>query len=181
VGRHPPVLAPGLLLATAGVVVTAALVGTAAWWLLGTYTSFEIGSQGLSWPEALLLGVIVSSTDAAALFALFRGGAPLPRPRIRNLLELESGTNDPTAVILTTTLLGLLTATSGGPGATLLTLTLQIVLGTVSGYTLGWAGAALANRLNMQAPGLYPILVLALGLVTFGLSDRLGANPFLAV
>lgn len=176
-----PVLVPGLVLATLGVLLTAAVIGTAAWWLLGTYTSFDFGPEGLTWPEALLLGVIVSSTDAAALFALFRGGGPRPRARIRSLLELESGTNDPVAVILTTTMLGLLTASTTSAGSVLSDLVLQIVLGTVAGIGLGWLGAKAADGIGLSAPGLYPILALAVGLLTFGLSEQIGANPFLAV
>lgn len=176
-----PVLAPGLLLATLGVVITAAIIGTAAWLLLGSFTDFELGSEGLSWPEAFLIGAIISSTDVAALFGLFRGGGPRPVRRIRNLLELESGTNDPVAVILTTVLLGLLTATLTGPMDALADLARQIGLGAVLGVVLGAAGARLANRLQLQAIGLFPILVLSIGLVSFGLGDLLGANPFLIV
>jgi cell volume regulation protein A len=176
-----PVLAPGLVLATVGVLVTATVVGAAAWWLLGSFTDFSLGLGGLGWEEALLLGVIVASTDAAALFAMFRGSGPQPVPRIRSVLELESGTNDPIAVILTTTILGLLTSGAGEADAVLVDLALQIALGVLVGIALGWLGAEATNRLGMQTPGLYPVLVLAFGLITFGLSDVIGANPFLAV
>lgn len=176
-----PVLAPGLVLATVGVVATAGVLGTIAWWLLGTFTDFDIGAGGLTWPEALLLGVIVSSTDAAALFALFRGRGSKPAPRVRGLLELESGTNDPMAVILTTTVLGLLTLSTLSAGEVLLDLLVQITVGAVAGVGLGWAGAWLTNRLSVATPGLYPIFVLGIGLITFGLTELIGGNEFLAV
>lgn len=175
------VVAPGLTLATVGVLLTALVLGTAAWWLLGSFTSFDFGTEGLTWQEALLLGVIVSSTDAAALFAMFRGGGPQPVARIRSVLELESGTNDPVAVILTTAILGLLTSASLSAAAVLGDLLVQIALGVVVGIAVGWVGAALTNRLRLGTPGLYPILVLAIGLITFGISDVIGANPFLSV
>jgi cell volume regulation protein A len=176
-----PVLAPGLTLATAGVLLTAAVLGAAAWWLLGTFTTFDIGGDGLSWTEALLIGVIVSSTDAAALFAQFRGGGPAPSARIRSLLELESSTNDPMAVILTTVLLGLLTASSAGPAAAVVDLVVQILVGTLAGLALGGIGAAAISRFRLGTPGLLPILVLGAGLVSFGLTDLIGGNGFLAV
>ncbi|MDH3959060.1 MAG: potassium/proton antiporter [Actinomycetota bacterium] len=176
-----PVLAPGLVLATAGVILTALVLGTAAWLLLGTYTTFELGEGGLSWPEALLLGVIVSSTDAAALFALFKGAGPMPTARIRSVLELESSTNDPVAVILTTVLLGVLTASAGGVGAAALDILVQILVGAVAGVGVGWVGAALVDRLGGAAAGLHPILALAVGFVAFGLTDLIGGNGFLAV
>lgn len=176
-----PVVAPGLLLATLGVVVTAVALGSMAWWLLGTFTDFDLGSVGLSWPEALLLGAIVSSTDAAALFVLFRSGGAQPDERTRGLLELESGTNDPVAVIVTTTVLGVLTLPTISGVEIVRELLLQITLGVFAGAVLGGAGAWLTNRLTIAAPGLYPVFVLAVGLVTFGLTDLIGGNEFLAV
>ena len=176
-----PVLAPGLVLATVGVLLTATVVGAAAWLLLGSYTDFSFGPDGLGWSEALLLGVIVASTDAAALFAMFRGAGPQPKRRIRSVLELESGTNDPVAVIFTTAILGLLTSGSQSAGAVLGDLAVQMVLGTLAGLALGWLGAEVANRIGLETLGLYPILVLSFGLITFGLSEVVGANPFLAV
>lgn len=177
-----PVLAPGLLLATLGVALTALLLGTVAWILLGSFTSFEVGADGLSWPEGLLLGVIVASTDAAALMAMFRGSGPQPIRRIRSLLEVESGTNDPAAIILTTLLLGLLTATEAHSASdVVLEVVVQVVVGTMVGASLGWLGALTANRLRLGTPGLYPILVIAVGLITFGLADLVAGNPYLAV
>ena len=176
-----PVLAPGLLLATVGVLITAGIVGSAAWFLLGSFTDFNLGTEGLTWPEAFLLGAIVSSTDVAALFGLFRGAGPPPRERIRSLLELESGTNDPAAIILTTVLLGLLTGSSSGAVDVVTDIATQVVLGVTFGIVLGTAGVWLANRLRLQSLGLFPLLVLAIGLVSFGMGELVGANAFLIV
>jgi cell volume regulation protein A len=176
-----PVLAPGLVLATVGVLVTAGIVGTAAWVLLESFTDFDLGSDGLSWPEALLLGAIVSSTDVAALFGLFRGPTPPPRARIRSLLELESGTNDPAAIILTTTLLGLLGTSGGGVVSVALDITRQVSLGLAFGLVLGFGGVWLANRLRLQSTGLFPLYILSIGLVSFGVGEIVGANAFLIV
>ncbi|MGB7447553.1 MAG: potassium/proton antiporter [Ornithinimicrobium sp.] len=176
-----PVLVPGLVLASVGVLITAGIVGSAAWVLLGSFTDFDLGSDGLTWPEALLLGAIVSSTDVAALFGLFRGPTPAPRARIRSLLELESGTNDPAAIILTTTLLGLLNASGEGALSVVLDVATQVTLGVAFGLVLGFGGVWLANRLYLQSTGLFPLYVLSIGLISFGVGEMVGANAFLIV
>jgi cell volume regulation protein A len=176
-----PVLAPGLVLASLGVLITAAIVGSAAWFLLGSFTDFDLGTGGLTWPEAFLLGAIVSSTDVAALFGLFRGGGPAPRLKIRSLLELESGTNDPAAIIVTTVLVGLLTTSTQGPVDVVADLSAQVLLGVAFGLALGAGGVWLANRLRLQSIGLFPLLVLAIGLISFGVGELVGANAFLIV
>ena len=177
-----PVLAPGLLLSTFGVVTTTALLGGFAWFMLGTYTSFDLGQAGLSWLEALLLGAIVSSTDAAAVFSVFRTSEVQPLPRLRFLLEFESGSNDPLAVLLTTLILGVM-ATGGdlAPGDVVATLLLQFFGGGMVGGLVGWAAAGVVNRWKLAGDGGYPVLVFACGLVAFGAAAALGGNGFLAV
>lgn len=176
-----PILAPGLILSTVGVLITTLIVGTTAWWLLESFADFSLGQDGLSWTEGLLLGAIVASTDAAAIFTLFRGGGPLPRPKIRALIELESGTNDPMAVILTTTLLGLITLQTAGPGAAIVGLAAGLVLGAVAGFLVGFVGAKTINRIDLGAKGLYPVLALAFGLSAYGIAELITGNGFLAV
>lgn len=176
-----PVLVPGILLSTVGVIITAVVVGTAAWWLLGTFSSFQLGQEGLSWTEALLLGAIVASTDAAAIFPLFRSGGMLPRARMRALIELEAGSNDPMAVILTTTLIGLLLAPDSGPGGAILALGTGLTLGVVVGVAMGLLAAAAIQKIGLDAAGLYPALALAFGLSTYGITDLMTGNGFLAV
>ncbi len=176
-----PVLVPGLLLSTVGVCVTTLVLGGFAWFMLGEFSSFDIGTVGLTWLEALLLAAIVSSTDAAAVFSVFRTSPVQPLKRIRYLLEFESGSNDPMAVLLTTVILGLMTQPSTSTGQVLTTLILQFAGGGIAGFAIGFAGAWVVNRIGLAATGLLPVLVLAFGLLTFGIADAIGGNGFLAV
>ncbi|TFH24638.1 MAG: potassium/proton antiporter [Myxococcales bacterium] len=176
-----PVLAPGLVLATVGVALPTLVLGSCAWFLLGEYSSFDLGTTGLTWPEALLLAAIVSSTDAAAVFSVFRTSNVRPSPRLRALLEFESGSNDPMAVLLTTGLLGFMTGSDGSAGALAGTLASQLLLGGLIGFVLGLLGAWLVNRADLPDAGLYPLQVTAFGLVAFGGADLIGGNGFLAV
>ncbi len=163
-------LAPASLLATVAVVGTALLVALAAWLL------------GLGWMEALLLGAIVSSTDAAAVFSSLRGSGVQLRRRVGATLELESGLNDPMAVILTLTLTSqLLGAGPFSLGSFLIDVALQLLIGLLAGLALGWLGTRLLARIRVPAAGLYPALTLALALLAFGLPTLFMGSGFLAV
>ena len=161
---------PALSLATLGVLVTAVATGVVAAWLLD-----------LPLLEGMLLGSIVGSTDAAAVFAVLRGrGLQLSR-RVSATLEVESASNDPMAVFLT---VGLLEVLMGGlePGLPMLGFfALQMGVGAAVGLAVGWGAARLVNRINLDAAGLYPLLVAACGLFAFGLAASLGGSGFLAV
>ncbi len=161
---------PSLLMATLGVSVTAGVTGMAAAWILE-----------LSLLKGLLLGSIVGSTDAAAVFSILRsGGVHLPQ-RLAATLEVESGSNDPMAIFLTVGLLELLMGQMAwGPGLLLL-LAVQIVAGATVGVAAGFAAVGVVNRINLDASGLYPVLVTACSLLTFGLAASLGGSGFLAV
>jgi cell volume regulation protein A len=161
---------PALALATLGVVITAAVTGAAAAWLLG-----------LSPLGGLLLGSIVGSTDAAAVFAVLRsGGIRLP-DRLGATLEVESGSNDPMAIFLT---VGLIQVIQGdmtlGPGLLGL-LARQAIGGAAAGLCVGFAGVVLINRLRLEAAGLYPVLASAVGLLAFGAAAGVGGSGFLAI
>ena len=84
-----PVLLPGLTLASLGVVLTVSFVGAFSWFILGSFSSFQIGREGISWGQAFLLGSIISSTDAAAVFSVFRSNSFQLPQRLQGLLELE--------------------------------------------------------------------------------------------
>lgn len=163
---------PSLVLATAGVLLTTGLVGAATHWLFG-----------LDWLESLLMGAIVSSTDAAAVFFLMRVGGITLRDRVRSTLEIESGSNDPMAIFLTLTLVELI-----AQGASLdevswdLTQAFvqQISLGLALGAVGGFAIVRIVNRVTLD-PGLYPILVLSLALVLFAATSMLDGSGFLAL
>ena len=177
-----PVLVRGLLLSTFGVITTTLLLGTFAWFMLGTYTTFDIGTAGLTWLQALLVAAIVSSTDAAAVFSVFRTSDVQPKAGLRYLLEFESGSNDPMAVLLTTVILGIMASgTTVSATEVSVNLVAQFAGGGVIGGLSGWAAAGLVNRARLSGRGLYPILVLACGMIAFGLAHSLGGNGFLAV
>jgi potassium/hydrogen antiporter len=163
---------PALAMATAGVAITAAVVGVAAHWALD-----------LTWAESLLLGAIVGSTDAAAVFFLLRTGGIRIRERARSILEIESGSNDPVAVFLTLVLLEAVThqASPTELGATLLfDLARQFGIGIALGLAGGWAVERLNNAFDMEA-ALYPLIALSGALCVFAGAGLLGGSGFLAI
>lgn len=166
-----PVVGPAVGLATVGVALTCGMVGLFATLMLN-----------FSWLEGLLLGAVVSSTDAAAVFAVLRArGLRLPT-RLRATVELESGSNDPMAVFITVALVGLLAA--GAPpvwGRLAIDFVLQMAVGTLVGFGSGRLGAWSLNRLRLEYGGLYFVFTLALPLVTYALATLFSGNGFLAV
>lgn len=165
-----PVLWSGLALSTIGVVITAGLVGLFVSWV-----------QGFSFLEGLLLGAIVSSTDAAAVFMVLRARqAKLPRS-LTQLLELESGSNDPMAVVLTVALIQLLTNPATSLGDLAGYFVMQMAIGTALGIVMGEVMRRTLNGLNLELEGIYPVLSVAFALLTYGLTAELGGSGFLAV
>lgn len=164
------VAAPAITLATLGVVATAALVALAAHFLFG-----------LGWQHALLLGAIVASTDAAAVFFLLRVGGIRVRERVRATLEVESGSNDPMAIFLVLGLVALFRPESDGLGwSTLLLFVQQMGLGLLLGLIGGYVIVRIVNRLELEG-ALYPLLVMALALAVFSATNLAGGSGFLAV
>jgi cell volume regulation protein A len=161
---------PAISLATVGVLVTAALLGLLAAWVLD-----------LSWLEGMLLGAIVGSTDAAAVFALLRTQGAALKKRVAATLEIESGSNDPMAVFLTVALLELLVAGKSGLEASLaLSFVRQFTIGAALGVAGGKLLVWLINRLQLIT-GLYPLLAAAGGLLIFAVAAQLGGSGFLAI
>src|SRR5436305_6380190 len=160
---------PSLALATIGVIVTAAIVATAAALLFST-----------SWSRGLLIGAIVAPTDAAAVSALLHLRRLELRARVAAILEIESGINDPISVLLTVLLVDLLAAPAPLPASQIVALLArEIVGGTAFGLGGGYLLLALINRLEATS-GLYPILALAVGTALFGAAQTAGASGFLA-
>ncbi|MDJ0532840.1 MAG: potassium/proton antiporter [Xenococcaceae cyanobacterium MO_207.B15] len=176
-----PVLWKGLTLSTLGVVITMLLLGSFAWFLLGSFSSFDIGTKGITWLEGLLLGAIVSSTDAAAVFATLRSSNLVLKGNLQPLLELESGSNDPMALLLTTSIIGILTTSDASIINLGLSLIQQLFFGSVFGYGFGLGAVWVINHLRLPSQGLYPIASLALALLTFGATAVFSGNGFLAV
>jgi cell volume regulation protein A len=162
------VIAPAGLLATLGVLITAGIVALAAMPLLG-----------LDFPHAFLLGAIVASTDAAAVFFLMRTGGLRLRRRVNDTIEVESGTNDPFAVFLVILLVTFLKPEGGFGQSVWLVLVEQAALGAAAGVLGGYALSLLLNRFTMP-PGLNPVFVAAGALTIFGATQVAGGSGFLA-
>ena len=166
-----PVMINGIILATLGVVLTAGAIAVLVKYLLG-----------LDWLEALLFGSIISSTDAAAVFAILGAKEISLRNNIRPLLELESGSNDPMAIFLTLTMIQIISvATVPSVPDVALTLVKQFLLGGLMGYMFGVALPGLFNRLRLEYWGLYPVFSMAWVLLLYVLAGKIGGNGFLAV
>lgn len=163
--------APAIVLATVGVLLTTLLVGVVARYLFG-----------LPWLYALLIGAIVSSTDAAAVFFLLRTGGIKIYKRVRSILEVESGSNDPMAIFLTILLIELILADGRSNIATsfLTGFGMQMGLGLVIGLGAGYLIVVVVNRIHLEE-ALYPIVVMASALCVFALTGEFGGSGFLAV
>jgi len=165
-----PVLLHGLALSTVGVAITASAVALFANLVLG-----------LTPLEGLLLGSVVSSTDAAAVFSVLRSRGIRLKGHLRPLLELESGSNDPMAVFLTIGFTGLLVDSSRSSLALVPFFLQQMAVGGLFGYLSGRLLPIVLNRLRLDYEGLYPVLTTSVVLLTYGGTSALGGNGFLAV
>jgi cell volume regulation protein A len=169
-GNIRPLLWRGLALSTLGVFITALLVGCFATFVLD-----------FSLLESLLLGGLVSSTDAAAVFTVLRTKKVHLKGRLRSLLELESGSNDPMAIFLTIGLIYLLVNPTVSVVNLIPMFIRQMGLGAIMGYAMGKGMILLIKRLRLEYEGLYPVLSLSLVLLAYGATTSLGGNGFLAV
>lgn len=164
-----PVLPVGISLASLAVVATAAMTGAFARYALG-----------LPWIEALLLGAIVSSTDAAAVFSILRARSLGLRGRLKQVLEFEAGSNDPMAVLLTISVLAFAAAGESGPAALATLFAAQLALGLAAGWAGGKAVVAMINSVGIEHEGLYSVLLLASVILVFAGTAALGGSGFLA-
>ena len=165
-----PVFWHGFTLSTAGVLITAVSVGFFVW----AVTDF-------SFLEGLLLGSVVSSTDAAAVFSILRSKSIGLKKNLRATLELESGSNDPMAYFLTIALTGLLMEKDHTALSLIPLFIKQMVIGGAAGLIFGRLGKELINRIKLDFEGLYPVLVIALMFLTWSFTDFIGGNGFLAI
>ncbi len=165
-----PVLWPGIALSTVGVILTAVLLG-----------GFAVLVLGFPPLVGLLLGAVVSSTDAAAVFSVLRTARARLKGNLRPFLEFESGSNDPMAVLLTTGIIGLILTPGSSIFSLVPTFVQQMAVGGLLGYAMGMFIVYLINRLKLESEGLYPVLSLTMVLMTYGLTTVLGGNGFIAV
>lgn len=161
---------PALLLATVGVLVTTLITGLAAAYALD-----------LDLMHGMLIGAIVGSTDAGAVFAILRASGVSLHPRMGATLEVESGSNDPMAIFLTVGIIEILLGNMELGPQVLMLFVVQMSVGALVGGAGGWLGVRLANRINLPATGLYPVLVAAWGLCIYGATVTAGGSGFLAV
>lgn len=165
-----PILGCGISLATAGVLVTALLVGLFAHYVM----NFPL-------KEGLLLGAIVSSTDAAAVFTILRSQSVGLRGKLQPLLELESGSNDPMAVFLTIFMLGMLKNNHVSYLHMIPDFLIEMSFGAIVGFVIGKSVPWVFNKLKLNYDGLYHVLGIGTVLLTYGISGWIGGNGFLAV
>ena len=167
IDRAKPVAVPAVLLSTLGVVITAGITGVFAHFVLG-----------FDWIGGLLLGSVVASTDAASVFSVLREHSLSLRGGTDSLLEVESGSNDPVAYMLTAVLA---TLAAGGDINIPVLLAKQIILGVGLGLAIGWASGRLIERAHATAEGAQTIFLFAVAIVAYALPSYLGGNGFLAV
>lgn len=161
---------PALVLATLGVLITAVITGTAAAWLLGVPLL-----------TGILLGGIVGSTDAAAVFAALRTSSVKLPDQLASTLEVESASNDPMAIFLTIGVIQIITGEASSAASLIPFFLIQFSIGALGGITVGLLGVWVINRINLETAGLYPVLATAVGILSFGITDVLGGSGFLAI
>ena len=172
-----PVLAQGVLLSTAGVLLTTLLTGLFICYISG----WDSTNIALPLTTSLLLAATMSSTDSASVFSLLRSQGMNLKHRLRPMLELESGSNDPMAYMLTIVLIQIVTSDGMSWGIIARDLGVQFFFGGVIGYAMGRFAVWLINRIGLANSSLYPILLLSLVFFTFTITDLLRGNGYLAV
>lgn len=173
-----PIVGPGVMLATIGVFITAFVTGFVIWIIMD---KTSIGTN-IGLLCSLLLAATISSTDSASVFSILRSKGLHLKNNLKPTLELESGSNDPMAYVLTITLISL--ANQGGSPQYLtavMNLFIQLIVGAVAGYCLGKALVWLINRLKIENESLYPILVLSSCIFIFAVTYYMQGNSYLAV
>lgn len=173
-----PILSPGIVLSTVGVLLTTAITGIFVWWISGlSWTSIHFALL-----PSMLLAATMSSTDSASVFGILGAQKMNLKHNLRPTLELESGSNDPMAYLITTMLVDVLVTGDSVTVVSLLRIFLvQFVLGALLGFAFGRLGVWMLNRLNLDNRALYPIMAVAICFLTFSLTDTLGGNGYLAI
>ncbi|MBP6635643.1 MAG: potassium/proton antiporter [Paludibacter sp.] len=172
-----PIAVKGVVLATVGVLLTALITGLFIYWL----TNSIVHSVTFSLVESLLLASVMSSTDSASVFAILRSKGLSLKENLRPLLELESGSNDPMAFMLTIVLIQLLQMPDISGWEIALMFSKQLIIGALGGFLIGKMAVKLINRINLDNDALYSVLLLTVMFFLFGFTDFIGGNGYLAV
>lgn len=172
-----PVAVPGIVLATIGVLITTFITGLFIYWISLSINSYVT----LTLPESLLLAAVMSSTDSASVFSILRSKGIFLKEQLRPTLELESGSNDPMAYMLTILLIAYIQ--QGGMDVTdgFVSFVVQLGVGALGGFLLGKATVWTINKINIQNQSLYPLLLLASAFFTFASVTLCKGNGYLAV
>lgn len=172
-----PILVPGIVLSTLGVFLTAIFTGLFIWFITGmSFTNIHLPIL-----TSLLLAATMSSTDSASVFAILRSQKMNLKHNLRPMLELESGSNDPMAYMMTIVLIQIIQSSGMNLGMILGSFVVQFVVGAGAGYLLGKIAIKMLNKLDIDNQSLYPILLLAFVFFTFSFTDRIHGNGYLAV
>ena len=172
-----PVLSQGILLSTVGVLLTTLFTGLFIYWISG----FEHVSITMSLITAMLLAATMSSTDSASVFNILRSQSMNLKHNLRPMLELESGSNDPMAYMLTIVLIQFINSSGMGMMDILGSFCIQFIVGGASGFLLGRLAILILNKINLNNQSLYPILLLSFIFFTFTVTDLCRGNGYLAV
>ncbi|MCE5331410.1 MAG: potassium/proton antiporter [Bacteroidales bacterium] len=172
-----PVVVKGIVLATVGVLLTALFTGLFIYWI----TNSIIHSVTFSLLESLLLASVMSSTDSASVFAILRSRGLSLKENLRPLLELESGSNDPMAFMLTIVLIQMLQTPDISGWEVLFMFLKQLVLGALAGFLLGKLSVKIINKINLDNDALYSVLLITVMFFLFGFTSFIGGNGYLAV
>lgn len=175
-----PVILPGALLATVGVLLTMLLTGTFIYFLF-RQPWINKGVAEFSFPMALLCAAVMSSTDSASVFSIMRSKEMHLKYNVKPLLEFESGSNDPMAYMLTLILLQVITIGEMSFGSAVWLFVVQFTLGGLLGFLFGKAAVWFANKVQLDSPSLNSILLLFLAFVIFSATTEIGGNGYLAV
>ena len=172
-----PVLSQGILLSTVGVLLTTLFTGLFIYWISG----FEHVSITMSLITAMLLAATMSSTDSASVFNILRSQSMNLKHNLRPMIELESGSNDPMAYMLTIVLIQFINSSGMGMMDILGSFCIQFIVGGASGFLLGRLAILILNKINLNNQSLYPILLLSFIFFTFTVTDLCKGNGYLAV
>jgi len=172
-----PIATQGVLLATVGVLLTTFITGGFIYFIFQILSSYVT----LTFPESLLMAAVMSSTDSASVFSILRSKGVYLKERLRPALELESGSNDPMAYMLTLLLITYIQVGGMNLSDAILQLVVQLSVGAIAGYILGRLIVFLINHLNLNNESLYPILLMTMAFFTFSATTLCKGNGYLAV